>query len=145
MIYTCRELEYQQYQLRQDLSRLALSGTSPMLSEDIAREQQDIAQLEKEYADGLAAVKAAFPRQVCCDAFETGGCTHGTPCECGWTQAPWPWIIHRHGGRFCDCHMESCANWMKPARIRVWPYFSNDGDLGHHLFPNSGPQRGNGC
>ena len=63
VIYCCRELEYQQYQLRQNLSRLALSGPNPMLTEDIAREQQDISQLETaEYTEGLAAVKAAFPR-----------------------------------------------------------------------------------
>ena len=147
VIYTCRELEYQQYQLRQDLSRVALSGPSPMLTEDIACEQQAIAKLEKEYADGLAAVKAAFPRQVCCDAFETGECRHGMACECGWTHAPWPWIIHRQGGRFCDCHMESRAAWMKPARITYWPYLvrlDEGPELGHHLFPNSGQQRGDG-
>ena len=117
-----------------------------MLAEDIERETRDIANLEKEYTEQLAAVKAAFPRKVCCDAFETGGCMHGLQCECGWTQAPWPWIIHRQGGWFCDCHMESRAAWMKPARIRFWPYLvrlEEGPELGHHLFPNSGPQRGN--
>ena len=87
VIYTCRELEYQQYQLRQDLSCLALNGPSPMLTEDIAREQRDIALLETEYAEGLAAVKAALPRQVCCDAFQTGGCTHGQVTVQVWLDA----------------------------------------------------------
>ena len=143
MIYTCRELEYQQHLLREALEQLALRGSSRSLEEDRVLYQRVVGELEAEYAEQLTLLKTTFPRMVCCDAFATGLCVHGKPCECGWTQAPWPWIIHRHGGRFCDCHMESRASWMKPARIRYWRYFSADGeDLGHHLFPNSGPQRG---
>ena len=143
-VYTCKELEFQQYDLRQDQSRLALHGPNPRLTEDIAHTQRGIARLEAEYASELEAVKAAFPRAVCCDGFESGTCAHGKPCECGWTQAPWPWIIHRQGGRFCDCHMESRAAWLRAGRVREWGYLSPSGDLGHHLFPNSGPQRGDG-
>lgn len=47
VIYTCRELEYQQYQLRDHVQRLALIGTDPMLAEDIERETRDIANLER--------------------------------------------------------------------------------------------------
>jgi len=57
------------------------------------------------YLERLAELKAAFPNIVCCESFETGECAHGSPCECGWKQAPWPWIVHRPGGQFCDCHM----------------------------------------
>ena len=89
-------------------------------------------------------LKAAFPRSVCCDAFATGGCVHGNACECGWVQAPWPWMLHRAGGAYCDCHMESRAAWMSPAGIHVWPYFDLKCDLGHHMYPDSGPQRGDG-
>ena len=65
VIYTCRELEYQQYQLRQDLSCLALNGPSLMLTEDIAREQRDVALLETEYTEGLAAVKRRYSHGRC--------------------------------------------------------------------------------
>ena len=146
-IYTCRELEFCQYNLRDALSRMALSdGTDTFLAEEVANEQRHVTEQERQYAQDLAAVKVAFPQMVCCDQFESGRCAHGKQCVCGWTQAPWPWIVHRHGGRFCDCHMESRAAWMKPARIRYWAYLNPAPgiDLGHHLFPNSGPQRGPG-
>jgi hypothetical protein len=48
------------------------------------------------YLEALDAIKERFPMKVCCDDFEVGWCTHGIPCECGGTQAPWPWIIHHH-------------------------------------------------
>jgi hypothetical protein len=58
------------------------------------------------YLAALTAVKERFPMKVCCDMFENGGCTHGTPCVvCGGTQAPWPWIIHHpFASLFCECH-----------------------------------------
>ena len=106
-IYACRELEYTQYTLRKDLEELSREPSKESCQEDVRLGQQAVADLQREYAAELRAVKAAFPRVVCCAAFETGGCEHGKLCECGWMQAPWPWIVHRHGERFCDCHVES--------------------------------------
>ena len=97
------------------------------------------------YLDLLIEIKQQYPMKVCCHLFEIGGCRHGIRCECGGTQAPWPWIVHRQGRRFCDCHMEGRAAWIKPGGYRIWKYLNKSGmDLGHHLFPDSGPQRGNG-
>ena len=146
-IYACRELEYQQYEHREALQRLLQDEGDALAREDVDLATLDIATFKKEYAESLSSLKAAFPRQVCCDAFGTGGCVHGKPCECGWTQAPcpWPWILHRHGGPFCDCHMESRAAWMEPARVKYWHYLSKEVDLGHHLYPKAGPQRENGA
>ena len=60
------------------------------------------------YLAALAAIKECFPMKVCCNYFEFGGCTHGIPCECGSTQAPWPWIVHHPAADiFCDCHLST--------------------------------------
>ena len=129
VIYTCRELEYQQYELRAALQRLSNSPTY-YAAADVELYRGNISQLETEYREELSAVAAAFPRMVCCAAFGTGGCSHGKPCECGWTQAPWPWIVHRDADdpanvcRFCDCHMEARLAWMKPAGVRYWHYLT---------------------
>ena len=67
------------------------------------------------YLAALTAVKKRFPMKVCCDMFENGGCTHGTPCVvCGGTQAPWPWIIHHpFASLFCECHLsERSPHWL---------------------------------
>ena len=85
--------------------------------------QGDLAEAKSDYATALLKLKESFPTMVCCEAFETGGCTHGKPCECGSVQAPWPWIVQGAcGGIFCECHMEPDARraWMKPAGIRYW-------------------------
>ena len=74
-------------------------------------ELKNRAEAEVYYLESLKALKQAFPALKCCDALETGGCAHGIPCECGWLQAPWPWIVHRPGGRFCDCHLEHRRMW----------------------------------
>ena len=63
--------------------------------------------LKGEYAKALRDVKTAFPTMVCCDAFETGGCSHGKACECGGQQAPWPWIVNGACANFCNCHTEA--------------------------------------
>ena len=80
------------------------------------------ASLEKSrvrYSESLRALKAAFPRVAsCCADFEAGKCAHGKSCECGWEQAPWPWVVHVPGGRFCDCHMETRSVWV--ARYREY-------------------------
>ena len=131
MIYTCRELEYQQYELRAALQRLSNSPTY-YAAADVELYRGNISQLETEYREELSAVAAAFPRMVCCAAFGTGGCSHGKPCECGWTQAPWPWIVHRDADdpanvcRFCDCHMEARLAWMKPAGVCYWHYLTQE-------------------
>jgi len=66
------------------------------------------------YLDTLLAVKERFPMKVCCPYFEIGGCTHGIPCECGGTQAPWPWIIHHPtASRFCECHLSLRRDWVR--------------------------------
>ena len=83
---------------------------------------RNLANAKSDYAKALLELKAAFPTMVCCDAFETGGCSHGTACECGWKHAPWPCIVQRSNGAFCDCHMDSRRAWMKPAGIRYWEY-----------------------
>jgi len=93
------------------------------------------------YAVALGKVKESFPHIVCCDSFATGECAHGSPCECGWLQAPWPWIVHRPDGHFCDCHMELrrdwCCEWHRDWRYR--------GDLsGLASYPKAGSQRGDG-
>ena len=69
-------------------------------------------QSETDYMERLRALESAFPRAIsCCEAFLTGKCVHGKSCECGWQQAPWPWVEHVPGGSFCDCHMESRRQW----------------------------------
>ena len=66
------------------------------------------------YLNSLIAVKERFPMKVCCHYFEIGGCTHGIPCECGGTQAPWPWIIHHPtASRFCECHLSLRRDWVR--------------------------------
>ena len=50
---------------------------------------------------------------VCCDKFERGECVHGRLCECGWLQAPWPWIPYRPDGPYCaivTCRIEICGS-----------------------------------
>jgi len=96
------------------------------------------------YLERLAELKAAFPNIVCCESFETGECAHGSPCECGWKQAPWPWIVHRPGGQFCDCHMSQRGLWWcfstAPRGRLIY-----DGDRsGLDSYPQAGPQRGDG-
>ena len=52
--------------------------------------------------------------KVCCNMFEIGGCRHGIQCECGGTQAPWPWIEivhHPYASPFCECHLELRQDW----------------------------------
>ena len=78
-----------------------------MIQESIFDSDRSRKWCEDKYTKALSEMKVTFPTQVCCDAFETGGCVHGKPCECGWKQAPWPWIVYRPGGPFCDCHFES--------------------------------------
>ena len=74
-----------------------------------------------DYASTLGAIKAVFPAVGrCCEAFTSGQCRHGKPCECGWLGAPWPWIVYRPGGAFCDCHLESRRPWSKAAGYRCW-------------------------
>ena len=69
----------------------------------------------KNYLECLSALEEAFPMKVCCPDFVTGECTHGIPCECGGTQAPWPWIVqHPTASRFCDCHMAMRSDWLDP-------------------------------
>ena len=81
---------------------------------------RDLATAKQDYAAALQTLKSAFPNIACCVGFETGDCMHGKPCECGWQQAPWPWIVQGRSGKFCDCHMDLRRSWMKPARIRYW-------------------------
>ena len=143
--FTVRELEFAQWSHRDAVQRNLDNPSNTFWAGEVKNTLDIVSDLEKVYAEQLCAVKAAFPRMVCCDAFESGGCVHGKQCECGWVQAPWPWIVHRQGGRFCDCHMEDRAAWIKPGGYIIWKYLNKTGmDLGHHLFPNAGPQRGNG-
>ena len=115
-IYACREIE-----LAQDsLARTLADESHPMRDEFLEINRRDIATAKSDYATALRTLKAAFPTMVCCDVFETGGCSHGQPCECGRQQAPWPWIVQGTHGAFCDCHMDSRRAWMKPAGIRYW-------------------------
>jgi hypothetical protein len=101
-----------------------------------------LAKSEAEYAERLRALKAAFPRaSSCCDAFEAGKCAHGKPCECGWVQAPWPWVVHVPGGPFCDCHMETRVEWV-PNYPRVG--MECGADLWRHAKV-PGPFRGDGA
>ena len=65
------------------------------------------------YLDLLIEIKQQYPMKVCCHLFEIGGCRHGIRCECGGTQAPWPWIVHHpHASPFCECHLELRQHWM---------------------------------
>jgi len=67
-----------------------------------------------DYFSSLRALKERFPMKVCCPAFAIGGCAHGTPCECGGVQAPWPWIIHHPtASRFCACHLSQRQQWVR--------------------------------
>ena len=102
----------------------------------------ELEQSEVEYAESLRALKAAFPRACsCCQGFVTGECAHGKLCECGWEQAPWPWVVHVPGGRFCDCHMESRQLW-----VADYPTYGME--CGADLWSRaklSGPFRGDGA
>lgn len=117
-IYACREIELAQDSLARSLADV----NHPARAEFLEIDRRDLANGKQEYADALRKLKAAFPTMVCCDAFETGGCSHGKACECGSTQAPWPWIVQGACGAFCECHMEPEARraWMRPARMRYW-------------------------
>ena len=117
-IYACREIE-----LAHQKITIALDETNHPADHEMAEYgRNDLAQAKLEYAEAMRTLAHTFPTMVCCDAFETGGCTHGKPCECGYLQAPWPWIVHGSCGAFCECHMEPEARraWMKPARVRYW-------------------------
>ena len=117
-IYWCREIE-----LAHEKIAIALDETDHPADHEIAEYgRNDLAQAKCEYAEAMRTLAHTFPTMVCCDAFETGRCTHGKPCECGSMQAPWPWIVHGSCGAFCECHMEAEARraWMKPARVRYW-------------------------
>ena len=75
----------------------------------------------KNYQSSLQNIKEKFPRMVCCDDFEVGGCRHGHRCECGSTKPAWPWIVVTcveldHGG-FCDCHMYERGMWVWEASL----------------------------
>ena len=91
----------------------------------------------KDYKAALAKIKKQIPGVVCCDAFESGGCAHGMLCECGWLQAPWPWIPYRLEGPFCDCHMQDRSVWQGAAGYRCWS--SEDAS---ELYPDAGPHHG---
>ena len=118
-IYACHDIELAQNAIAHDLAKY---DGHPMQAEFLEIDRRDLAKAKGEYATALATLKAAFPTMVCCDAFESGACAHGKPCECGSQQAPWPWIVQGACGAFCDCHMEPAFRraWMKPAGIRYW-------------------------
>ena len=80
---------------------------------DAARRERSLEVQVPLYMDALLAIADRFPMKVCCELFELGMCEHGTPCECGGTQAPWPWIIHHpRESRFCDCHLLLRRDWV---------------------------------
>jgi hypothetical protein len=115
-IYACRDIEIAQDGLAQD----AANVSHPLRAEFLEIGQRHLATARNEYTAALLALKEAFPAMVCCDAFERGACAHGKQCECGWQQAPWPWMVQRSNAKFCDCHMDTRRAWMKPAGIRYW-------------------------
>ena len=90
------------------------------VEEDISCQQASLTTCQAAYCTALVAAKEAHPSQVCCEAFETGRCAHGKPCECGWLPAPWPWIVYRPGGPVCDCHMEMRKPWCVAAGNWRW-------------------------
>jgi hypothetical protein len=98
-----------------------------------------LAQAQDRFKAVLIDIKSAFSAIVCCDAFEAGECAHGKQCECGWLQAPWPWIPYRPNGPFCDCHMEDRFMWQDACGYRWF----GDGESGSQLYPDDGPH--NGC
>ena len=117
-IYSCREIE-----LAQDsMARTLAWPTHPCYDEFLEDNRRHLAEAKCDYAAALCTLKENFPTMVCCEAFEAGGCSHGKPCECGSTQAPWPWIVKGACGAFCECHMEPEVRraWMKPAGVRYW-------------------------
>ena len=89
------------------------------------------------YKAALSELALTLPNLVCCDQFESGGCAHGKLCECGWLQAPWPWIVYRPDGMFCDCHMEDRELWQSAAGRR---YLGED--VASKLHPDCGPHNG---
>jgi hypothetical protein len=119
-IYACREIELVQDSLAHTSQAYGVNHPSYDMFLEI--DNRDLANAKREYAAALLSLMAAFPAMVCCDAFESGGCTHGKQCECGSLQAPWPWIVQGACGAFCECHIEPEARrtWMKPARLRYW-------------------------
>ena len=88
-IYTCREIEHAQDALARDSADTA----HPMREQILEWGRDNLTTARAGYTDALQTLKAAFPAIVCCAAFETGGCSHGKPCGCGLTKAPWPWIV----------------------------------------------------
>ena len=78
-----------------------------------------LTQAQDSFKAALVDIKHTFSAIVCCDAFEAGECAHGKQCECGWLQAPWPWIPYRLEGPFCDCHMEDRFLWQDACGYRV--------------------------
>jgi hypothetical protein len=98
-----------------------------------------LTQAQDDFKAALVDIKSTFPAIACCDAFEAGECAHGKLCECGWLQAPWPWIPYRLNGPFCDCHMEDRFMWQDACGYRWF----GDGESGSQLYPDGGPH--NGC
>lgn len=92
-IYECREIEHAQNKIAMYL--VDADYPAHLREEGLEIGRRDLADAKRAYTAALLTLKAAFPTMVCCDAFETGGCVHGKPCECGSTQAPWPcpWIV----------------------------------------------------
>jgi hypothetical protein len=101
-----------------------------------------IEESEATYLERLRALEAAFPRVAsCCEAFVAGKCAHGNFCECGWTQAPWPWVVHVPGGPFCDCHIETRRQWCSG-----YPHVGYESGADLWQFAKvSGPFRGDGA
>ena len=134
------------------LRRMEICTDHPVRDSIIESDHKNIADARAGQAAALRKVKAAFPMMVCCDDFETGGCKHGKACECGWLQAPWPWIVYQPGGRFCDCHWETRRAWMQHGGMRFWGADSvaqTSKPNGHSweqegMWPSEGPHRGDG-
>ncbi len=116
-----------------------------LLAHGEPQDEEDAAQLaaqEKAYGEALSALKHAFPALArCCGKFDSGGCEHVKPCECGWKGAPYPWIVYRPGGRFCDCHMWARRYWSHEA-LALHAYHGTD--TACTLWPKAGPHHGDG-
>ena len=114
-----------------------LEGSEPwegFFAEDREHREHDLTSwLVTDYRAALQVLKE-HGVGMCCDNFEMGECEHGMQCECGWRRAPWPWIVYRPRKRFCDCHRNVRAGCMKG-----WIYRSAS-----ELYPNDGPNHGNG-
>ena len=131
-IFESSELEWEQMQLDRKPGQ---DGYDPVRFPDYER---NVVECTRNLQAALGVLKT-LGLGTCCNDFEMGACKHGTPCECGWTRAPWPWIVYQPGGPFCECHRDTRPECSELCRFREFKF-----PPASYMWPFAGPHRGGG-